>query len=67
MNIPRQILFGILTTTLLAAQALAGGRVMFLEPVDGATVASEFTVRMGVEGMTVAPQGSCWRAPATTT
>ncbi|MBX3684994.1 MAG: DUF4399 domain-containing protein [Rhodocyclaceae bacterium] len=57
MNIPRQILFGILTTTLLAAQALAGGRVMFLEPVDGATVASEFTVRMGVEGMTVAPAG----------
>lgn len=57
MNFSRQILLGIVTSTFLAAQAVAGGGVMFLEPVDGATVPSEFTVKMGVEGMKVSPAG----------
>ncbi|MBL8482215.1 MAG: DUF4399 domain-containing protein [Rhodocyclaceae bacterium] len=32
-------------------------RVFFIEPADGATVSSPFTVKFGVEGMQVRPSG----------
>lgn len=41
-----------------SALAMAGGSVHFVEPADGATVAQEFTVKMGVEGMKVQPAGA---------
>jgi hypothetical protein len=33
-------------------------RVFFVEPADGAKVPAKFTVKMGVEGMEVAPAGT---------
>jgi hypothetical protein len=36
----------------------AGARVFFVEPADGATVPATFTVKFGVEGMTIAPAGT---------
>jgi 3-oxoacyl-ACP reductase-like protein len=36
----------------------AGARVFFIEPLAGSTVASPVAIKMGVEGMTVAPAGT---------
>jgi hypothetical protein len=36
----------------------AGAKAWLIEPIDGATVKSPFTVKFGVEGMKVAPAGS---------
>lgn len=36
----------------------AGAKVFFIEPQDGATVDKTFTVKFGLEGMSVAPAGS---------
>ncbi|WP_222105097.1 DUF4399 domain-containing protein [Denitromonas halophila] len=44
--------------TALSSLAMAGGSVHFVEPVDGASVAQEFTVKMGVEGIKVQPAGA---------
>ncbi|HEY8587749.1 MAG TPA: DUF4399 domain-containing protein [Rhodanobacter sp.] len=38
-------------------QAPANAKVYIISPQDGATVASEFVVRFGLEGMGVAPAG----------
>src|SRR5205085_4957536 len=35
-----------------------GARVFFIEPATGSTVTSPVTIKMGVEGMTVAPAGT---------
>ena len=40
-----------------AAPSVAGPRVFFSTPADGATVTSPFTVQFGVEGMAVDPAG----------
>lgn len=48
------------TGALLAAGSAAWaseGRAYLIEPKDGATVSSPFTVKFGVEGKTVAPAG----------
>ena len=42
---------------LAACAATPTSSVAILEPANGATVASPFTVRFGVTGMTVAPAG----------
>jgi hypothetical protein len=42
---------------LAAGPALAQKAVTFLEPKDGATVSSPFTVKMEVKGMTAVPAG----------
>lgn len=49
---------------MLAAPAFAGEKaaapkahVFFVEPKDGATVPEKFTVKMGLEGMTLEPAG----------
>jgi hypothetical protein len=34
-----------------------GASVFFIEPADGATVPSTFTVKFGLKGMTIAPAG----------
>ncbi|MGD8207506.1 MAG: DUF4399 domain-containing protein [Thiohalocapsa sp.] len=56
-----------LTITLLGAPAIAetertpapeGAAVYFIEPTDGATVPSTFTVKFGLKGMGVAPAGT---------
>ena len=39
-------------------KAPAGAEVYLIAPTDGATVASEFTVRFGLKGMGVAPAGT---------
>ena len=36
----------------------AGASVFFIEPADGATVPSTFTVKFGLKGMTIAPAGT---------
>ncbi len=36
----------------------AGARVFFIEPLAGSSVASPVAIKMGVEGMTVAPAGT---------
>ena len=36
----------------------AGASVFIVEPADGATVTSPFTVKFGVKGMTIAPAGT---------
>ncbi len=53
----RSLVFG-LCATALSSLAMAGGSVHFIEPVDGATVAQEFAVRMGVEGIKVQASGA---------
>lgn len=53
----RTLLAGLCAAS-LSSLALAAGSVHFVEPADGATVAQEFTVKMGVEGMTVQPAGA---------
>lgn len=53
----RTLLAGLCAAS-LSSLALASGSVHFVEPADGATVAQEFTVKMGVEGMTVQPAGA---------
>ncbi|MDJ0926445.1 MAG: DUF4399 domain-containing protein [Gammaproteobacteria bacterium] len=40
-----------------------GAAVFFIEPIDGATVASPVTVKFGISGMSVAPAGDS--TPAT--
>ena len=40
-----------------AASIAAEGRAFLIEPKDGATVTSPFTVKFGVEGKTVVPAG----------
>lgn len=49
-------LAGALTMAAFTAAAEAP-RVFFIEPKDGAVVASPFTVRMGVEGLALKPAG----------
>jgi len=41
----------------LVSKAPEDASVYFIEPVDGATVASTFTVKFGLSGMGVAPAG----------
>lgn len=41
----------------LVSKAPDGAKVYFIEPVDGATVATTFTVKFGLAGMGVAPAG----------
>lgn len=53
----RSLILGLCAAT-LSSLALAAGSVHFVEPADGASVAQEFTVKMGVEGMTVQPAGA---------
>lgn len=36
----------------------AGAKVFFVEPADGATVASPLTVKFGISGMTLSPAGT---------
>lgn len=58
---------GLLAACALAAPAMAetprtpapaGASVSILEPADGATLSGPFTVRFGLQGMSVAPAGS---------
>ena len=41
----------------LISEAPEGAQVYFIEPADGATVPSTFTVKFGLSGMGVAPAG----------
>ncbi len=47
----------LLTLTFGAAASAQAASVSFVEPKDGATVPSEFTVKFAVEGMAVKPAG----------
>lgn len=42
----------------LSSKAPAGAKVYFIEPAEGATVATTFTVKFGLLGMGVAPAGA---------
>ena len=44
-------------TESLISKAPEGASVYFIEPADGATVSSTFTVKFGLSGMGVAPAG----------
>ena len=57
MTIIRSLVFGLCAAG-LSSLAIAGGSVHFIEPVDGATVAQEFAVRMGAEGIKVQASGA---------
>ena len=57
----RKLMFVVLAALFASACATASQpkpRVFFVEPTDGATVAQEFKVVMGVEGMQVKPLGT---------
>lgn len=49
----------VLSSLTLVSSTFAAGKahVFFVEPKDGAKVPTKFTVKMGVEGMTVTPAG----------